>query len=222
MRLYYMTSYEVALIILRERRMRLARFDNLNDPFELLSASMTDPEVRYLIKYLRDHWVRKIGIICMGLHWKSPVMWAHYARNHTGICLGFDVPDDLAREVRYSSEREQVVLDMAKELRGINSELLQRITTTKYEQWSYEEEWRLFSKLEEKDPVNGEFYLPFGPTMTLREVIVGVRCKAPVGSFRKIIGRPESAIKIIKARPAFDSFTMVQQKNVTPIKISPW
>ena len=221
MRLYYMTSYEVALIILRERRMRLARFDRLNDPFELLSTSIADREVRYVMKYLRDHWVSKIGIICMGLHWKSPVMWAHYARNHTGICLGFDVPDELAREVKYSSEREKVVLDMTKEVRGITSDLLERITTTKYAQWSYEEEWRLFARLEEKDPVNGEYYLPFGPSMTLREVIVGVRCKASVGSFRKIIGRAESEIKIIRVRPAFDSFAMVQQRNVTPIKILP-
>lgn len=215
-----MTSYEVAAkFILPERRMRLARFDTLNDPFELLSFNMTDPDVRYVMKFLRDHWVEKIGIICMGKHWRSPLMWAHYAENHTGVCLGFDVPDGMAREIHYSNDREKIILDMAKELRGIDEKILEKAISTKYSQWSYEEEWRLFSNLTEKDPVNGCYYLPFGPMISLREVIVGARCKAPVGSFRKIIGKANNMITVTKARAAFDTFTMVRQKKVTPITI---
>ena len=48
-----------------------------------------------------DHIERSTGIICMGKHWHSPLMWAHYAGNHTGVCLGFDVPDELAYDIKY-------------------------------------------------------------------------------------------------------------------------
>jgi hypothetical protein len=42
MRLYYMTSADIGLIILRERRMKLSLYNELNDPFELLSHALGD------------------------------------------------------------------------------------------------------------------------------------------------------------------------------------
>lgn len=221
MRLYYMTSIEVAVkYILPERRMRLGTFDRLNDPFELLCARMSDGDTRYVFKLLRDHWVNTLGVLCMGKHWKSPLMWAHYAQNHTGVCLGFDVPDDKAKQMRYEPERLTGLIDPSKPLRGVTNDVLEAVVTTKYAQWSYEEEWRLFAKLQEKDP-NGFFYLPFGDTLVLREIIVGARCTKSVGSFRKLLEPVNKSVTIIKARPAFDTFTMIRQKRVTAIAVLP-
>jgi hypothetical protein len=218
MRLYYMTSLKTAVdYILPEKRMRLARFARLNDPFELLSFNQGGSEERLIFKKLRDHWEKSLGVICFGKHWKSPVMWAHYAQSHTGVCLGFDVPDDKPREMVYQPERIKWAVDLTKPIRGVDSGLLEQVITTKYAQWAYEEEWRLFSKLTDPDPTNGEYYLDFGPDMTLREIIVGARCQNSVGSFKKLIGVVEQSVKIIKARPAFETFTMVRQKNVVPI-----
>jgi hypothetical protein len=220
MRLYYMTNLETAVDhILPERRMRLAQFDRLNDPFELMSADIGSPEERYVFKYLRDHWTKTLGVICMGKHWKSPLMWAHYAKNHTGVCLGFDVPDDKPKQMIYEPERLKLLIDMAKPIRGVTVDMLERVITTKYAQWAYEEEWRLFSKLEEQDPENGYFYLPFGLNLALREIIVGARCEKSVGSFRKLLGEVEQSVTIIKARPAFESFSMIRQLRVSPITV---
>ncbi len=33
------------------------------------------------------------------------MQWAHYADNHHGMCLGFDVNDDVLAKIRYSAER---------------------------------------------------------------------------------------------------------------------
>lgn len=222
MRLYYMTSLNIAVKhILPELRMRLSRFDRLNDPFELMGAQIGGANERYVFKYLRDYWTKTLGVICMGKHWRSPLMWAHYAENHTGVCLGFDVPDDKPRKMVYEPERLKLLVDQAKPLRGITVDLLEQVVTTKYAQWAYEEEWRLFAKLEERDPVNDEFYLPFGPNFRLREIIVGARCPKSVGSFKKLLGRVEQPITIIKARPAFESFTIVKQQRVTAITVNP-
>jgi hypothetical protein len=222
MRLYYMTSLDTAVkYILPEKRMRLSQFARLNDPFELMSFNEGGAEERYVFKKLREHWEKSLGVICFGKHWKSPVMWAHYARSHTGVCLGFDVPDDKPKQMVYESVRIRWAVDLAKPIRGIDNELLEKIITTKYVQWAYEEEWRLFAKLEEPDPTNGEYYLKFGPTLTLREIIVGARCQSSVGSFKNLVGSVEKSVEIIKARPAFETFTMVRQKKISPIVVLP-
>jgi hypothetical protein len=145
MRLYYMTSLETAInYILPEQRMRLARLDKLNDPFELLSAQVQEKPDRLVFKTLRNHWINTMGVMCMGLNWKSPLLWAHYAKNHTGICLGFDVDDGLACQMSYEPERLKVMLDSKKPYLGLDEEFLLKVMTTKYSEWSYEKEWRLF------------------------------------------------------------------------------
>ena len=222
MRLYYMTSLDVATKhILPDRRLRLGQFSRLNDPFELLGFDLSGSEERLVFKKLRDHWEKSLGVLCFGQHWKSPVMWAHYAQSHTGVCLGFDVPDHLPKKVIYEPERIKWAVDLKHPVRGLSAELLEQVITTKYAAWAYEEEWRVFAKLLDPDPVNGEYYVDFGPGLTLREVIVGTRCPKSLGSFRKLIGKVDESVKIIKARPAFETFTIVRQKNVSPILVLP-
>jgi len=222
MRLYYMTSLETAVThILPERRMRIAQFQGLNDPFELMSVRLDGQEGRKIFKALLDHWNKTLGVICMAKDWKSPLMWTHYAKNHTGVCLGFEVPDDKPIQMKYEAERIKLILDLQKPIGGIDRELLLKVLTTKFTQWAYEQEWRLLSKLEERDPDNGFFYIPFGPALSLREIIVGTRCKKPIGSFKKLLTHIEEPVTIIKARAAFESFSMVKQKRIPTITVRP-
>jgi hypothetical protein len=222
MRLYYMTSYDTATkYILPEHRMRLSQFDRLNDPFELRSVRLEEKKGREAYKALLKHWHKKLGVICMGQHWRSPVMWAHYADSHKGVCLGFDVPDEATRRIKYAPERIALKLDRSLPLLGINKEILEELLITKYAHWEYEQEWRLWSKLDRPDPINGEYYLPFGPTLMLREIIIGARCKRSATDFEKLLGRVEQSITITKARPAFATFEMVTQQTFKPVLIKP-
>ena len=53
MRLYYMTSLETAVnYILPERRMRIAQFSGLNDPFELMSVRLDGQVGRQVFRAL--------------------------------------------------------------------------------------------------------------------------------------------------------------------------
>ncbi|MDP3670835.1 MAG: DUF2971 domain-containing protein [Telluria sp.] len=222
MRLYYMTSFDTATrYILSEKRMRISQFDRLNDPFELLSIRMNGKHERYVFKLLREHLVNSYGVLCMGKHWKSPLMWGHYGENHKGICLGFDVPDGAATPMSYEPERLEHLIKMGEPAGGLTEPIIEQLLNTKYAQWAYEEEWRLILKLSDKDPINGEYYLNFGPELLLREIVLGARCTAPVGSFRKLVGQVDQSVTIIKARAAFESFTIVRQKAVASIVVSP-
>lgn len=223
MRLYYMTSFETATdYILKERRIRFGQFDNLNDPFELMSPSMDNPDHRLALTYLRKIVAKTWGVICIGKHWKSPLMWAHYAKNHTGICLGFDVAnEDAIQKVSYIADRVSLAMDLNEPMPGITYENAMAILSTKYSQWSYEEEYRLFGKLNEAYPANGYYYLPFGPNLILREVIVGARCDKSLEWFRPQLTDVEKPITIIKSRPAFGTFTMVRKMDDPAITINP-
>lgn len=223
MRLYHMTDLKTATdFILPEKRMRLSRFDTLNDPFELMSLRVVGPDARKTLKSVISNFVSKLGVLCMVKHSRSPLMWAHYADNHRGVCLGFDVlPDDVPQKVQYTSERKVHVLDTAHPTGGITEHHLNELLTTKSSGWKYEEEWRLIIKLMEPDPVNGHHYLPFHQNFVLREIIVGLRCKESVESFRRLVGDVGQSVSIIQARPAFETFTIVPQRQVPPIVISP-
>jgi hypothetical protein len=222
MRLYYMTKYETATKhILLEKRIRLSRFHRLNDPFELMSLKIEGSNAKNVARAIREHFTTGIGLLCMVQHWQSPLMWGHYAENHHGVCLGFDVPDEMPRKIIYTAERSTHVLDPTHPVGGITFDQMRDVMLTKSSGWAYEEEWRLFSDLKDADPTDGEFYIPFSKQLALREIIVGARCTASVGSFKKLLGHVDQSVIIIKARPAFETFAMVRQKNVTPLTAHP-
>lgn len=226
MRLYYMTKLETAeKHILPEWRMKLSTFDKVNDPFELLCADQGDKLQKQILKVLREHWTKRLGFISFSAHWRSPLMWAHYAESHAGVCLGIDVTEeDKIRKMVYEPERLKGLFEASKPNAGADEESLLKVLTTKYKQWEYEDEWRIFANLDDRDPRTGMYYVDFGPTMFLREIIVGARCAKPVGELAKLVrasGKALKPVSIFKARPAFKTFTMVSQKRVTPVTVRP-
>src|SRR5581483_5583791 len=170
MRVYYMTSAKWGEVILKERRLKLARFGELNDPFELSLIDSRPRETRGSVKLITDHFHRTIGVICFGASWTSPVMWAHYGDRHFGVGLGFDVPDDLLTKVQYTDRKINVPFGAHLPMHGLSEQLLNKIRMTKATDWSYEREYRVESELQIKDSVTGLYYVDFGPQLTLREV----------------------------------------------------
>jgi len=58
------------------------------------------------------------------------------------------------------------------------------ILTTKFEHWSYEDEYRVFPQLQERDP-SGLYFLEFDDQVSLREVIVGPAPRSAAPTSRK-------------------------------------
>lgn len=225
MRLYYMTEARWANKILRERRFKLSRLNDLNDPFEFMGACIGEKRARTLAKLLRDHWHKNIGIVCTSASYDSPVMWAHYGHKHQGVCLGFDfVVDDELRwpsKVRYEPERIAGLFENLGPKNLMTEEQLGLLLTTKFKDWAYEREWRLFAKLDERDAEDGLYYLDFEPHIQLREVILGARCKETVKDFAALVPPPKRPVEVFKLRAAFDSFSMVRQNQISPIVVRP-
>jgi hypothetical protein len=219
MRLYYLTKLDTAKLILKERRMKLSRVGEMNDPFELLGASIGDTLARRVFKViLHRHWSQTLGLICLSDTWQNPVMWAHYGDKHYGVCLGFDVRDDLAKQVQYKPDRLKKMLDSTKPLLGLDEEKIETVLLTKYRDWAYEREWRVFSSLKEPDK-NGKFYVDFDANMKLGSVILGARCLTSIADIVKIVGKVDQPVEIWKARAGFTKFEIVQQKRIRKVTV---
>jgi hypothetical protein len=224
MRLYYMTSHEVAIEhILPERRVKLSLFPDLNDPFELKPYVLADKLLRRVNLALERQYFGKKGILCFSDNWQSPVMWAHYADKHKGVCLGFDIGElngePLAYPVSYSAERLQFQIDQEKDLLGIDERYVRALLYTKAQQWSYEREYRIVANLELRDEKTGHYYVDFGAQLQLREVVLGARNEMPVGQMAKLVRKNGASVQVMKARTGFQQFEMVRNKGVKAINV---
>lgn len=225
MRLYYMTSHEIAVNhILPERRMKLSRFQELNDPFELKAHSLGEKDIRGVTQMLEREYFSRKGIQCFSDNWRSPVMWAHYAQKHRGICLGFDIPNDeadpIVRRINYEPNRVHVALDPTKEFLGLTQEFIHLLIYTKAKEWEYEREWRVIANLEHEEKDTGFYFVDFSPQLISREVILGCRNPSPIGQIAKLVRGNQAHVRVCKARPAFQEFAMVENKQIKAINVA--
>ena len=92
MRAYKFLTAEFGLKGLSEKRLKLSRINELNDPFELRPYDITDPALRQAVLQTRNQIHENRGVLCFSADWRDPVIWAHYSEKHTGLCLGFEIP----------------------------------------------------------------------------------------------------------------------------------
>lgn len=216
MRLYYLTAEQWAAKIIKERRVKLSLFDELNDPFELLAYVLPTKDHRRVAALLQRHFTSTKGVICFSRNWENPVMWAHYGHKHYGMCLGFDVPDELVEQVSYEPDRLDLHIDLSKPSAGLDQNKVRRMLLTKFEAWRYENEYRVMADLNDRD-ADGHYYADFGNALMLREVIIGVRCHTLQEEIATWIGDIGHDVEIRKARLAFKKFKVVEQRMLPAI-----
>jgi hypothetical protein len=91
LRVYHLTSAEYAVSNIGLGRIKLARFSDLNDPFELLAVNFRERQVRKIVRDFKDAYDSHTGLLCFSADWTNPVLWSHYAEKHRGVCLGFNL-----------------------------------------------------------------------------------------------------------------------------------
>ena len=106
MRVYYFTCKKYGLENLTKKRLKVARIDNLNDPFEFMAVDLSDCDFRLGVEEMKRSLSKDYGILCFSKNWDNPVQWTHYADRHKGLCLGFDVPDEHLDKIKYYDNRQ--------------------------------------------------------------------------------------------------------------------
>lgn len=214
MRLYYFTSQSHGLASIRDQRLKISRFKELNDPFDFIGIATKSPAERQAVKKIRDRVGSKGGVICMSKNWSEPLLWGHYADKHKGICLSFQVDEKLWEEVKYVDERPSLEHYGVSDIDSLTSAHLKEISLTKFTKWSYEKEWRRFVTLGQSDFVDTNHFLSFGPRMELEGVMFGERSTVTKEQI-KGIAHSFPKIKMGFARAAFSDFKVVPSRLLT-------
>src|SRR5689334_689389 len=105
MRAFHLLPVDWGLAAIRNKRLKIARFADLNDPFELLGANLRQRHERSAFRRWKSQVSEMYGLLCFSKSWESPLLWSHYGQKHYGLCLGFDLPDEKMVTVSYQEAR---------------------------------------------------------------------------------------------------------------------
>jgi hypothetical protein len=85
--------------------------------------------------------ISKFGVICYSTNWYNILLWSHYADNHKGMCLVFEVSEENINnlhKINYQNNFPEINY-----LDNLNTrEEIIKIVTTKSIEWEYESEYR--------------------------------------------------------------------------------
>lgn len=198
-----------------------------NDPFEFRMREIyslnNDGKLEYIKpkeleirNYIKKN-ISSYGVVCYSANEHNKLLWSHYAENHRGMCLVFNVPNPLdsgLRKVEYLPNYPEINLDIEKDKAGYE---IVKIVTTKSSEWSYEQEYRqVFLKKNCHEKYPG----------TLIEIIFG--CRTPMDDMKmvaSIINGIDPEIIISKMMIQKNTYLLGKStipSNEKPIKIPDW
>jgi hypothetical protein len=213
MRVYHFTSAKYAVEDIQNQRLKIARINELNDPFELLAADLLDKRDRQAFVKFKNQMNEKFGIVCFSGSWESPLLWGHYADKHMGIALGFDVADEKLNEVNYTTMRPKVEFDQQTRKVINGPKVLDDLIRKKFTEWQYENEYRMYAQLNQVEQKSKLSFINFSEDLILRDVILGINCAKPIQDVRKLVNSKFSKVKVIKAGMALRKFKVIEDRS---------
>jgi hypothetical protein len=212
MRVFHFLRADHAMDDIRGHRIKISLLEDLNDPFELFAAALTCREHRQGFRAFKRDMNQRFGVLCFSRNWHNPLLWSHYADKHKGICLGLHVPSRLLTPVTYTTSRlVDAVPRIAKS--GFSDEAaMKALLSIKFRDWKYEDEVRVFCRLEDRDPLTNMYFAEFSPQLMLKHVILGARHDAATEELIQLVRGRSGAIGLTKARLAFRSFRVVRDR----------
>jgi len=148
---------------------------NLNDPYDCkidiegslknaMKAANDEQKIilrvytREILSQLKEK-IEQVGVVCFSKQLNNKLMWSHYAKNHTGLCLTYEIPSEFILnnsppllgwdEVRYGNEEIKNFFLKLNSSNGANESkhfiepLVIALMTTKSIDWGCEQEFRI-------------------------------------------------------------------------------
>ncbi len=199
MKLYNLTSMSFALSNLALRRIKISRIAELNDPFELMSTNTNDVRQHNALETFKNQTNDSNGLICFSESWDNPVLWGHYADKHCGVALGFEVDEKLLFKVTYENTKFDLPINTNNQVE-CDENTLNRLLSTKFSDWHYENELRMFSPLKNCVVESGLYFEKFSDDLCLKEVILGVNCELPLNEMQSLVDKLGYKIQVKKAK----------------------
>ena len=84
---YHFISSEFALRALRDRRLKIARINELNDPFEFYTTDFSDNDTQSKLETFKNQVNERYGVICFCENYHDLVPWIRYEIPSAGLAL---------------------------------------------------------------------------------------------------------------------------------------
>lgn len=212
MRVFHFVKAKYALAALERGRLKVARLDELDDPFELFCADLRDPLLRRGFQQHKARCEKSFGYLCFTRRWQNLMLWSMYADRHRGAALEIELPDEVVIPVQYRNAR--VPFDVAEIISsgGFTQKHVDIIAATKSKHWSYQEEVRAAVSFAGETPENGHYFAD----VDIRGIVIGALSKISARQIRAALPQGKS-VTVTQARLAFGSYNIVRRKDV-PIK----
>lgn len=234
MRAYKFLSLEYAVDNLVKHRLKIAQYEDMNDPFELHGAAVSNPIYHQILVDV----IKKYGVLCFSRVDNEPLLWSHYADKHRGCCIAFEIDQsvrleptislDAPRKVEIKMPRlEQFVLEAFEsgrlpieetdaELISLSEdpefdEITKAVLLSKYSGWKYEQELRVLIMLQGEQQDGRLYFADLDARIKPVEVLLGVRCTAEdEQKLRYAANRYDPPLPIRRTTFAADSFEIVR------------
>jgi hypothetical protein len=215
LRVYHLTAADHAVSDIALSRLKVARFSDANDPFELIGLNFRERNIRKVVRDFKSTKDATTGLLCFSANWTNPVLWSHYGIRHTGVCLGFDLSKEYLSPqfVEYESERITAALAGDGSPLDLSDELKEKLLRTKYRDWTYEEEIRVFIELKNAIVEGRLCFFPFSKNLRLAEVILGPQCQLSIDHVRDLVDARHPNVLTYQARLAFKKFSVVPKES---------
>lgn len=181
----------------------------LNDPFDGLGKAISKTEMfrftRKGLEGVHEMPIEKIWAIAGFTEtWNSPTMWAHYADNYSGICIGYSVKElrrliakhnnRIDAEFPHDNTQSKIHLRKVNYTDGLPDSFPSELEAahTKTSHWSYEREWRIITQ----GALGKGGEATHGTTINMRDAIcsiyVGQKCDKPTS---RTLARAKDALE---------------------------
>ena len=218
-RAYHFTCEKYGRFAFRDRRLKVARFLDANDPFELMAISSHTREARQVLGSFRKDHDSKTGLLCFTKDWTNILLWSHYADKHKGICLGFDLKEGTFEEVEYVDKRLRPEFDDKEQL-TLPESLQQRLHILKASDWTYEQELRILVNLSTAKFEDPLYFSHFSEDMRLVEVILGERSGHSVPEIESLTDPLKPDVYVSMSRHERTGFRVIPDGNSLSSKLA--
>lgn len=168
---------------------------------EATLPSVTPEALAWVVEQTTTRTSSEMGVFCLAECLDSVLMWSHYANNHRGIALRFDMRKQmrggLSPLFKATYQNERPILDKFYE--GLDPAEITASLCVKAKFWEYEQEWRAFK-------VGGaRTFVEFSP-LVVTGVVFGANCSAEDQQWVRsvIAGRPFTYERVVNAKRSFE------------------
>ncbi len=216
-RLYHLATWRHAVSDIENSRLKVLTRTDSNDSFELLAIWIGDREIRTVVQDHKKRLDSELRLLRFSANWSSPPLRSHCTERHKGICVGFDIPSTKVIEVSYSKAPLKDQTNEILQRRNINTAVRDLLICTKFNDWSYEQEYRMQVSLNKAIKSTGIFFSQFGRELVLKDVILGPLANtSEVRRVRSIVDSKYPNAVTFKARLAFQSYGVVPDERTVP------